>query len=296
MEILGTLRKPEYIFRPSQAIRRLWRQAFWENSATVVLPWGASIKVNTRETIGSCIYRVGIYDLLVSEALWRLAEPGEVAMDVGANIGHMTSLLVSRCGARGTVIAFEPHPHVFSQLEENCRGWSIGSAPIKLHNMALSERGGTAVLHVPETFSTNNGLASLQRTNAPHIAHVVTAAALDDIWPSHKEIGVMKIDVEGHELSVFRGARKLIEQRHIRDIVLEENAGTPSQTTEWLERQGYTLFVLNSTLLAPELVPLHRQKKLGRRDAPNLLATLNPQRAVTRFNPRGWKVMSGQAG
>ena len=66
--------------------------------------------MNPKETIGRAILRLGVYDLCVSESICRLLDPGESAIDVGANLGYMTSLMAAKAGKCGSVESFEPHP------------------------------------------------------------------------------------------------------------------------------------------------------------------------------------------
>ena len=129
MRFIGSLGKPEYVFRPSQIIRRLQREfQIARESEEVVLPWGLPIRVFPNETIGSCIWRTGVHDLVASEALWRLLDPGETAVDIGANIGYMTGLMARRAGPRGRVIALEPHPDIFAELQRNVGEWGRSPA------------------------------------------------------------------------------------------------------------------------------------------------------------------------
>src|ERR687886_1998553 len=101
------LDKPEYFFRPTQLIQRLRQHLIHKTPSgefeKIRLPWGVDIRVRPTETIGSSICRLGVYDLTVSEVIWRLLEPGEQAVDVGANIGYMTSLMAARVGKTGNV-------------------------------------------------------------------------------------------------------------------------------------------------------------------------------------------------
>ena len=62
------------------------------------------------------------FDLISCEAIWRLLDEGELALDVGANIGYMTSLMAARLGKNGRVIAFEPHPVLFQEPEQMLAG------------------------------------------------------------------------------------------------------------------------------------------------------------------------------
>src|SRR5262249_15069120 len=138
--LLRRLNKPEYFFRPSQLLRRLHQVVrSIGGSHEVNFPWGAHISIDPREEIGRAILRKGLYDLIVSETLWRLVEPGDLAVDVGANIGAMTSLMARRCGPNGMVASFEPHPRNFRALERNAARWrSHEMAALILHQMALS--------------------------------------------------------------------------------------------------------------------------------------------------------------
>ncbi len=76
---------PEYLLRPTQILRRL---AFRPHAdAVLTLPWNCTITASSAEDIGRAIATQGVYDLPVTEALLRLTDPGETALDIGANIG-----------------------------------------------------------------------------------------------------------------------------------------------------------------------------------------------------------------
>jgi hypothetical protein len=140
------LNKPHYLFRPSQALRRVAasRRSFGADDTVVCpLPWGVAIECRPADAIGSSILRTGIYDLLVTETLFRLADPGDVTVD-RANIGHMSSVLAAATGARGRVLSFEPHPEVVAVLERNVRRWRLdpGLGRIDVHACGLSRPRG----------------------------------------------------------------------------------------------------------------------------------------------------------
>ena len=70
-----------------------------------------------------------MYETEVTESLWRLARVGDLAVDVGANIGYMTSILAVKAGARGKINSFEPHPTIFQRLRLNVKtGVPTGAA------------------------------------------------------------------------------------------------------------------------------------------------------------------------
>ena len=80
-DLQNLINKPNYFFRPGQALLRLKRLLSKRqddlNWAQTVLPWGLPIRYHPADMIGSSIFRTGLYDLCVSEAIWRLLENGE---------------------------------------------------------------------------------------------------------------------------------------------------------------------------------------------------------------------------
>lgn len=293
----GLLNKPYYLFRPSQLARRIAGRLRPRREPAqfvdVRLPWGSSIRVRPDETVGASIHKIGLLDLCVSEAIWRLLDAGETAVDVGANIGHMTSAMAIRVGPAGSVAAFEPHPEVFGELNANVARWREDrrAGRIELHEIALSDREGAGRLNAGEAFTANRGSAALlsEGDDGFASAHEVPLARLDGIFT--EDIAVMKLDVEGHELEVLRGAEGLLRAGRVRDILFEEWEPLPTPVGELLGAAGYSLFSLDQTLLGPSLGLATERSALRARQAPSYLATRDPQRAVARFGRKGWAVL-----
>jgi FkbM family methyltransferase len=295
---LAGLIKPQYILRPSQAIRRIVIEMASTvprlSSATVRLPWGLEVEVDPRENIGLALYTQGIYELNVTEALWRLAEPGETAVDAGANLGYMASLLAVRLGSAGIVHCIEPHPQVFRRLTDNAVRWGHerDCARVILHQAALGEKTGCTYLIVPEGFADNQGeswTGSLA-DHIPNAAHSpVRMMALDDLIPPGENVGVIKLDIQGAELSALEGMRDHLKAKTIRDIVFEEMNPFPADTHIYLRELGYTIFGLSDDFfcvraLANRPPPPHPYK-----GAPNFLATAAPERAAKLLDGLIWR-------
>src|SRR6266436_10220417 len=99
MRFIEYIDKPEYLYQPAQALKRLTRLLSAEpDSAEVVLPWGLRMRIRPREDLGRELWHKGIYDLTLCEALWRLLDRGESAIDVGANVGYTSGLMAARSG------------------------------------------------------------------------------------------------------------------------------------------------------------------------------------------------------
>ena len=172
-------------------------------------------------------------------------------------------------------------------------------AKITLRKEALSDSPGEAQLFEPAVFSGNHGVASLERVssesgraNTSGGQHfVVTTTTLDQVLPADRPIGLLKIDVEGHEPKVFTGAAASLASKRIRDIVFEEHHAAPSPTMKLLADAGYTVFFLGRSFFGPILTDPADQSSQPTWLPPNFLATLEPERALTRCRRRGWQVL-----
>jgi FkbM family methyltransferase len=281
MPIPERFNKPEYLFQPARLMRRI--SGFkWDAAEPVRLPWGHSLKIHPGDGMSNAIRTAGVYDLALTEVIWRLLDPGERSLDAGANLGYVTSLMAARTGPGGQVDSFEPHPALFEELRCNAAAW----AQVRLHRTALSERRGQAFLQVPDYFAVNRGTASV---NFHGDGREVTVETLDDLFPNDR-FGVVKIDVEGHEAAVLAGARQLIERHAVRDVVFEDFNPFPSAAMSLLTGGGYTLFRIEKRLLGPALCD-PASPVTTRWSAPNYLATVDADRARARIRARGWSVL-----
>jgi FkbM family methyltransferase len=291
------LATPPYFFQPLQVLRRLRLEYFWRSkrAASVILPWGLPIKINLGETIGFDIASQGLYELCVTETLWRLTEPGDLAIDAGSNIGYMASVLGIRVGPRGKVICFEPHPEVFESLRENVETWKKDGrcGSFVLWQAALGAENGKALLRTNELFRTNRGTAWI--SNKPELNQGLTEIEvpvqnLDSLLDAEERIGVLKMDVQGYELRVLQGMTRLLKQRAVRDIIFEEEAPFPAPTHEYLKSNGYSIFGLQELFAGvrclPDASPIF-DPVFG--PVPNYLATLDPNRANDLLGPAMWR-------
>jgi FkbM family methyltransferase len=289
---LGRIVKPEYFFQPSQIFKRLLQSRPGGALEVVAkLPWDAQITVNPNEIHGLAILRLGIIDLPVSEAIWRMLDTGDSALDVGANIGYMTSIMAARIGVKGAVTAFEPHPVVFSRLEKNVRRWNGSNrmGHIDALGVAVGSSEAVGALRIPEGFKHNEGLASLADDGSGHTIPV-KLVTLDRLVERQTQIGLLKVDVEGHELEVFSGAQCLLRERRIRDIIFEEHRDYPTPVTDFLEQMGYSIHELGMTFWGPILGQCGGATFTPRREwePRSMLATCDQRRAERCFRPSGW--------
>jgi len=280
--------KPEYLWRPSQILRRLSFTPS-ETAVALSLPWKCTIKACSAEVIGRSIATQGVYDLPLTEALTRLADPGETALDLGANIGYASLVLARAVGPRGRVICFEPNPALLPLLKANVENWShLPVAPIQVEAVAVSGTNGDGMLGFPDEYARNQGVATLEISTG---GVPVSIRRLDSFDIS--SVGVMKVDVEGHETSVFSGAESLLAGKRIRDIMFEEHEAYPARSHQMLLDHGYHMFRVTRSTFRPLLLPPEAQSRQVFLP-PNFLATLDPIRASARFAAWGWSALSGK--
>ncbi len=174
---------------------------------------------------------------LTDEPEWELSSrwlaPGDWAIDVGANIGHYTKRFSDLVGAGGRVIAFEPVPATFELLSANAAQFPLPN--VTLLNLAASDATRILGMSIPDF---NTGLKNYYEaaiTAAASGLQVMTCAidALNLAGP----VRMLKIDAEGHDAVVVRGAIKLIAA-NLPTIVMESGSG---EVKESLESLGYRM-------------------------------------------------------
>src|SRR4051794_18043192 len=161
-------------------------------------------------------YRAYRYRFRVDPAeirfLRRKLRRGQVAIDIGCHKGAYTYWMRRSVGASGTVYAFEPQPKQIAYLREAFSAMRYDN--VELVPVAVSDRSGQMMLHVPAMSSHFASLEPRSEERGTRNEMVVDVTTLDDFFESTKRRRpptFLKIDVEGHELSVLNGARRTLE-------------------------------------------------------------------------------------
>jgi len=172
----------------------------------------------------------------------RLARPGSRCLDVGANAG-VYSYFMRRAGA--SVEAFEPIPELATDLRRR-----YGDS-IRVHQLAASDGNGRATIHVPVIDGKPAyGYSSCEtsRPNGSEMQIAIETRTIDSFV--FDDVALMKIDVEGHELSVLHGARETIARHHPALIIEAEErhrSGAVESIANFLAQFGYKgEFLVNS--------------------------------------------------
>jgi FkbM family methyltransferase len=174
---------------------------------------------NDMRTNGECWLQTRIVDL---------APPGQAirVIDVGANVGRWSAAMLAAARQAGRLDdldlhAFEPASYTFARLSDGLHGQSV-----TLRRTALGEYPGSATLHVVAPGAGRNSLHETPGRPAPAASTEEVATTTLDTYVSGARldrITLVKIDTEGHDLAVLRGARRLLAEQRVMIAQFEYN-------------------------------------------------------------------------
>ena len=157
-------------------------------------------------------YVIGMYEPKVIGTLRRHLKRGDTCVDVGGHIGYLTLFMAQIVGPEGNVVTFEPMPDNYELLEENIRLNDLKNVRLERTAVGENEMMGSLIFAANERWSwtpsaTGYGVVGEKKSiNVPFIS-LDHYAMTQGLYPR-----LIKIDVEGAELGVLRGAREMIRK------------------------------------------------------------------------------------
>ena len=163
--------------------------------------------------VGELIASTGQYEPYESELLIKNIKGGDIVIDVGANIGYYTLLFAKKVGENGKVYAFEPDPVSFTILEKNIKDNKFRN--IEAFNIALSDKRESLQLFISAENLGDHRLFDDHKVKRKKTT--VKANTLDLFFKGEKfkknKISLIKIDTQGYEPFVIKGAQQLIKSQ-----------------------------------------------------------------------------------
>jgi FkbM family methyltransferase len=183
---------------------------------------------------------LGLYEPAETRLLDKLLSPGDTFIDVGAHIGWFSTLAASRTGRSGKVIACEPYPDNVKLLRENLALNDARNAHV-IEAALGSQPGTTRLAHGGDS----GGVTALDW--ALEGAVEVPVTTLDDVAQGAGAVKLLKIDVEGWEPHVLRGAAKMLSRTsyvliEINRPCLEHAGSSQEEVFDLLRSAGFTSF------------------------------------------------------
>lgn len=235
-------------------------------------------ELDLKEGIDFSIFLFGAFEPDAVRCYETRVPAGGVAIDIGANVGAHTLPLARAVGPSGRVFAFEPTVFAFEKLKANLALNPELQGRVQARQMLLGDTPGGAV---PEAICSGWPLEAGENLHPehlgePHSTAGATSATLDEALAGVDRVDFIKLDVDGHELSVLRGARGILERFHP-PILIElcphvcvEHGYPFSDLVEVLTNAGYRFAHFDGAPLPSE--PAALEKHIPKNGSINVLA------------------------
>ena len=224
------------------------------NKERVVRLWpDESFRVDLRDRIQRRMW-CGGYEPHVTRCLRAILGQGDVFVDVGANIGYHSFFAAGVVGRNGRVISFEPDPEVYMRLKSNLKGFPQAHAL----NYAVWDREGELTFE-RSSVAEESGWGTITAVRSLGTGEQVTVQTTSlDGWKRGSGTAVIraiKVDAEGSELGILRGARCVLSEcrpfllLEVNDVLLRQAKTSGDEVLSELRRYSYQIYKIAASKL-----------------------------------------------
>lgn len=209
---------------------------------------GFYLHVLADDHIGRHILLTGQFDRSIVQVLLDNARADDVLLDIGANVGYVSACFLARV-ENSTVVCVEPQPGIVDLLRLNMAKFGDRA---HIHQVALSDTSGELRFEIN---IRNRGASKISREGTSVVPAVIAA----DLLCTLSRVDLIKIDVEGHELPIFKSIEEELIRLRPRAILFEDQTGAAAPDGAIgtiLSRVGYDIFGIEKHLLETRLVPV----------------------------------------
>jgi len=253
-------------FKGKQRIARFLFRSYLKKQQPLIIEgkWGCKYHLpNIIENIGFEIFINGVYEQETIDFIIRWCKNSAVFVDLGANIGAIT-IPVSKRLQNISIICVEAAPAIYAYLQRNIKENEVKHA--SLINKAVSVVANKKVPFYSPEDKYGKGSMTPVFTKTEVIVNTTTLGEIVSSVDIAK-IGLIKVDVEGHEYSIFLGGEEILQSKDAPDILFEfedwaeKLAGfKEGSAQDLLKAYGYNLHLLKNGKLEK---PLHQCKRKG---------------------------------
>jgi FkbM family methyltransferase len=250
-----------------------------DSTALVETRWGGMLLVDTRDSVlGPALLLYGLWEIDVTNWFQDILRPGDVFVDVGANVGYYTLLGSRLVGDGGHVFAIEAHPRMSELLNRNVI--INGRFNVTTWHRAAWSQEETLKFHARRHFASNSSAGSLGDQDLALLHDdeevlEVHAVRLDEILKDAPRVDLIKIDVEGAEVQVVMGLGQTLQRNPDVTVMFEWSPGqlemvgnSPVALLELMGEHGFSFRLMERGLAsigAAELLETHYGNVVARR-------------------------------
>lgn len=221
---------------------------------------GIKVKLNAQEALTLGIVYLGTINKYETKILKTIIKPGDIVIDVGTYVdGWYTLLAAKLTGNKGHVYAFEPHPIYYQRLKENVQLNRLTN--VTLERLGIFNKSGSFVFYEAQFGSTiiKSQAVAITKTKQPKEI-TIQATTLDSYVKAKniRHVSLIKIDVEGAEMSVLKGGNRLLRSKNAPDLVVEvfdkqlrHGGSSEAKLLSYLKRLSYTPYMFTANGLSP---------------------------------------------
>ena len=184
-----------------------------DHTALLTTQWGGMLFVDTRDAlVAPSLLLHGLWEAEVTDWLTSTLRPGDVFVDIGANVGYFSLLAARLVGPTGGVVAVEAHPRMAELLRRNIIANRVGATT--WHRAAWSHPE-LLTFHLRVNFASNSSAGTLDPVSLDELGDTeelveVRGVPVDDLLDGMHRVDVIKIDVEGAENRVVQGLSRTL--------------------------------------------------------------------------------------
>lgn len=249
-KVLEKLKKRHTAFRnhpltKNNSFQALFRYLYFHISQslipkTKIFNWIGGLKFYAKKGDAGIVANIyfKLFDYEDSMFLINNLKENNLFVDVGANLGHYTLLAAGI--SKANVIAFEPIITTYEKLEKNVKLNNLQNK-IQLYNIGIGDVKG--ILQFTTNYDVMNRVALENESEVSNIQVKTLNETLNSLNPDF-----LKIDVEGYEYFVLKGASEILKKKSLKYILIELNNSS--------EKFGHTDDEIHQFLLAYDFVPI----------------------------------------
>jgi FkbM family methyltransferase len=250
--------------RAIYSVVHVGRSLFGLTDQQVTIRDGIAYDLDLSQGIDFAIFLANIYERSTRAALRRLVQPGTLVLDIGANIGAHTLTLGQLVGPAGRVLAFEPTDYAYVKLNRNLQLNPELARRVSAYHCFLTKADANPV---PTAIYSSWPLANEPGLHAKHLGREMRtesaqARSLDSVLAefADRPVSLVKIDVDGFECDVLKGATKLLSDTRpvfvmeLAPYVLEERGASLSELVSFFSPRGYRFYNERTNKLLPSSV------------------------------------------